>query len=313
MPSTALEPLSRLRLDELGVLVEASAAGSLAGAARRLGVPKSTVGRAIARIEAELGVALVRRQTRGPGLTDHGRMLANLAAPHVTALRDLQSATTREASEAYGTLRITAPPDFGALLLGPTIPTFTQRHPRVRVEVELTMRVVDLVREGFDLALRVARKLPSSSLIAKKLATVEMGLYAGAGYAAMHELPRRVEALVEHEHVLLATGASRAHAPIQLDGPRGMTRLKLRGRIGCNDFYFARELALSGAGIAALPWFVARPELEAGRLVRVLPDHRVEGALNIYAVHPPQAGPSPKLDLFRQHLLEQAPGVLWQP
>jgi DNA-binding transcriptional LysR family regulator len=98
-----------------------------------------------------------------------------------------------------------------------------------------------------------------------------------------------------------------------LEGPRGLTKLSLRGKVSCNDFNFARELVLSGAGITALPWFVARPEVEAGRLVRVLPEQRVEGAFNVYALHPPQVGPSPKLELFRRHLLEQAPSVLWQP
>jgi DNA-binding transcriptional LysR family regulator len=315
MAAIELERLSHTRLDELSVLVEVSAAGSLAGAARRLGIPKSTVGRAVARIERDLGVALVHRQTRGPGLTEQGRMLAQLAAPHVTALRDLTSATAREANEAYGTLRVTAPPDFGALLLGPTIPSFTQRYPGVRVEVELTMRVVDLVREGFDLALRVARRLPSSSLIAKKLAAVEMRLYASASYAAKRELPKRIDALSEHDHVSLATGRDgrSQRQLLTLEGPRGVTKISLPSRVSCNDFYFARELVLSGAGITALPWFVARPELEAGRLVRVLPDQRVEGALSLYLVHPPQIGPSPKLDLFRRHLIDQAPGVLWQP
>jgi DNA-binding transcriptional LysR family regulator len=303
-----LDKLTRMRFDELAVLVEVAAAGSLAGAARRLAVPTSTVGRAVARIERELGVALVRRSARGPGLTEQGQKLASLAAPHVSALRDLTSAAAQEASEAYGTLRITATPDFGTLLLGPLIPTFTQRYPRVRVEVELTMRVVDMVREGFDLALRAARKLPASSLISKKLASVDLRLYAGAGYAALHDLPKRAEALVEHQHVLFASRDGRQ--VVRLEGPRGTTKVTLLGKVSCNDFVFARELIGAGAGICALPWFVARSEVNAGRLVRVLPEQRLEGGLNVYALSPPQVAPLPKLELFRSFLYEHARAAL---
>lgn len=303
--------LEKLRLDELAVLAEVAAAGSLAGAARRLSVPKSTVGRAVARIEQDLGVALVRRSARGPGLTEHGQKLASLAAPHIAALRDLSNFAARDVNDAYGTLRITATPDFGALLLGPLIPRFTERYPRVRVEVELSMRVVDMVREGFDLALRAARRLPASTLIAKKLANVDLRLYAGAGYAALHELPKRVESLVEHQHVLFAGRDARQLT--SFEGPRGITKVNIHSTVSCNDFVFARELVSAGAGITALPWFVARSELNAGRLVRVLPEHRVEGGLNLYALHPPQIGPAPKLDLFRQFLFEHAPRLLVQP
>jgi DNA-binding transcriptional LysR family regulator len=97
------------------------------------------------------------------------------------------------------------------------------------------------------------------------------------------------------------------------EGPRGITKVNIRSHVSCNDFVFARELISAGAGIAPLPWFVARPELSSGRIVRVLPEQRVEGGLNLYALHPPQIGPVPKLDLFRQFLFEHAPRLLVQP
>ncbi|MET0344275.1 MAG: LysR family transcriptional regulator [Polyangiales bacterium] len=307
-----LEGLKRARLDELAVFVEVAAAGSLAGAAKRLGLPKSTVGRAVARLEEELGATLVRRAARAPGITEQGRLLANLAAPHVGALRDLSSALGRAASEAYGTLRITAPADIGTLVLGPLVASFTARHPRVRVEVELTLRVVDLVGEGFDLAVRIAQRgLPSSSLIAKKLARMELGLYAGAGYAATRELPRRPEDLAAHDHVLLKGRAGREQ--IALDGPRGAVRVAVRGRVSGNDFFFLREAIASGAGIGALPWFVASAELASGRLVRVLPEHRAAVGAVAYLVHPKLTAPSPKVELFRAFLLEHGPALLAHP
>src|SRR4051812_34778630 len=113
------EVLRRTRFDELGVLVTIAEAGSLSAAARRLGVPKSTVGRAVARLEEELGVSLVRRMGRGAALTDPGRLLVNLAAPHIAALRDATAALGQDASEAYGLLRVTAPSDIGTHLVAP--------------------------------------------------------------------------------------------------------------------------------------------------------------------------------------------------
>lgn len=115
------------------------------------------MGRAIRRIEEDLGLSLVRRMARGQSLTEPGRLLANLAAPHIAALRDVTAAAGREASEAYGLLRITTPEDIGALVLGPLVPGFLARYPRIRLEVEHTLRLVDIVGEGFDLALRVLR------------------------------------------------------------------------------------------------------------------------------------------------------------
>src|SRR4051812_7872763 len=116
-PLKLAEPPSRTRFDELGVLVAVAESGSLSAAARRLGVPKSTVGRAIARIEEQVGMTLVRRLSRGDALTEPGRTLAQVAAPHVAALRDATAALSREASEAYGLIRMTAPADIGTHLL----------------------------------------------------------------------------------------------------------------------------------------------------------------------------------------------------
>src|SRR5690349_13194561 len=145
------EQLRRTRFDELGVLVSVAEGGSLSAAAKLLGVPKSTVGRAIARIEEDLGVSLVRRMARDAALTEPGRLLASLSAPHVAALRDATAALGREASEVFGLLRLTAPSDISAHLVAPLLPTFLTRHSRLRIEVENTLRVVDLVREGVDL------------------------------------------------------------------------------------------------------------------------------------------------------------------
>jgi DNA-binding transcriptional LysR family regulator len=302
------ELLRRTRFDDLAVFVEVAEAGSLAAAARRLGVPKSTVGRAISRVEAEVGVALVRRMTRRPALTEPGRQLANLAAPHVGALRDATAALGRESQEAYGLLRVTTPPDVAALVIAPLLPGFLARYPRVRLEIETTLRMVDLVSEGFDLAIRIALgRLPSSTLIAKKLVQMNLGLYAGTTYAARFGVPRHPEDLTRHECV-----AFKGWTTIALQGPKGAVKVPIQGRTSGNDLFFLREAIAAGVGISALPWFLASPDLAAGRITRVLPDHSViVGAT--YLVYPPAKPLSPKLLAFCSYLLEHAPRLMVQP
>lgn len=298
----------RLRFDELALFVEVTEAGSIAAAARRLGVPKSTVGRALTRLERDLGAVLVRRMGAGPALTEAGRNLIAHAGPHVAALRDVASALTREVDEVHGTIRVTAPVDVSQLVLAPLIASFVVRHPRVSVEVDASIRMVDLVREGFDFAIRVAQKaLAPSSLVAKKLARLDLGLYASPAYLARQGTPKRAFDLSAHEFVLLFSRNGRMALP--LEGPRGSERVEVRGRVSANDFYFMAEAAAAGAGIAPLPWLSARPEVAAGRLVRVLPDRQFAGN-TAYLLHAPLKPLPRKVEAFRAHLLEHAPRLL---
>jgi len=285
------------------VLVTVAESGSLSAAAQRLGVPKSTVGRAIARIEEDMGVSLVRRMARGQALTEPGRVLANLAAPHVAALRDVTSAVGRESSEVYGLLRVTAPADVGTHLIAPLLPAFLSRYPRVRIEIEHTLRVVDLAREGVDLAVRLTLgRLPSSTLVAKKLTRMNLALYAGTAYAAGRDLPKYVSDLPKHDHVVFYPGGT----SLGLEGPKGIVKVPVQGRAASNDFFFLREAIAAGVGIGLLPWFLARSELDAGRITRVLPDYRAAGG-TAYLVRPPTKPVPPKLIKFCAHLLEHVP------
>jgi DNA-binding transcriptional LysR family regulator len=299
------EPLRRTRFDDLAILVEVAEGGSLAAAAKRLGVPKSTVGRAISRVEADVGVSLVRRMARLPGLTEPGRQLATLAAPHVAALRDASAAIGREAQEAYGLLRVTTLPDVAALVIAPLLPGFLARYPRVRLEIEATVRLVDLVAEGFDLGLRVTLgRLASSTLISRKLGEMDLGLYAGTTYAARHGVPKHPVDLIKHESVLFNNWTS-----IALQGPRAVVKVPIQGRTSANDLFFTREAVVAGVGIGPLAWFLAGPELAAGRITRVLPDHRVAGGAT-YLVYPPARPLSPKLVAFSSYLFEHAPRMI---
>ncbi|MEA2749937.1 MAG: hypothetical protein QOI41_4080 [Myxococcales bacterium] len=305
---TIREGFQKARLEELRILVEVAESGSLSAAAKKLRVPKSTVGRAVRRLEEDLDVALVRRMTKGPVLTEPGRVLADMAAPHIAALRDAPAALGRTASEAYGLLRIATLSDVGALVLAPLLSSFLARHPRVRPEVTLGLPPADLAREGFDVGIRVAMSasLPSSSLIAKKLGPMNIAFYASPQYAARRELPKRLQDIHDHDTIGFFPGDTNVFS---ITSPRGTAKLELRPRVSGNDFFFVREAIVAGLGVGPLPWFVAKHELDEGRAVRVLPDHQM--TLGTLYVLYPQANPlPPKVRAFTSHLREHVPHLL---
>jgi DNA-binding transcriptional LysR family regulator len=307
MPTPRERFQKRARLDELDVLVEVAETGSLSAAARRLNVPKSTVGRAVRRIEEDLGITLVRRMSRGPTLTESGRILADMAAPHIAALRDAPAALGRAADEAYGVLRITTLPDLAALVLAPVLPGFLARHPRVRVEMVLTRRTVDLVREGFDVGIRASTSasLPASALIAKRLGPNSIALYASTQYAARRGLPKHPDDLQEHDNVVFPAGSNE----YLLRGPKGITKVVVTGRVSGDDFFFVREAVAAGLGIGPMPTFMGNQELVAGRVVRVLPDY--QSALgSIYVMYPPAKPLPAKVTAFAAYLREHAAPLL---
>ena len=249
--------------------------------------------------------------TTGPALTEPGRLLADMAAPHIAALRDASAGLGRAASEVYGLLRITTVADIGSLVLAPLLPGFLARHPRVRPELVLTLRSVDLVREGFDVGIRATLKgaLPPSALIAKKLGPLNIGLYAGTQYAARRELPKQPRDLLEHDNVVFFPGDANTY---DMKGPKGAVKLKVPGRVSGDDFFFVREAVVAGIGIGPMPWFMASHEVAAGRVVRVLPDYQAMlGAM--YLVYPPAKPLPPKVAAFTAYLREHAPRLLGPP
>ena len=246
--------------------------------------------------------------TSGPALTEPGRVLADMAAPHIAALRDAPAALGRTASEAYGLLRIATLSDVGALVLAPLLPGFLARHPRVRPEVTLGVQFVDLAREGFDVGLRVAvsASLPSSSLVAKKLGPVNIAFYASPQYAARRELPKRLQDLDDHDTIGFYPGDTNKFS---ITSPKGNAKLVMRPRLSGNDFFFVREAIALGLGVGPLPSFVARPELAVGRVVRVLPDHQMTMG-TLYVVHPQAKPLPPKVLAFTSYLREHVPHLL---
>jgi len=282
-------------LDLLGMFVAVAESASFSAAAKKLGVPKSSVSRGIARLEAELDTQLLHRTTHAVGLTTSGTALFERVAPLVASLRQAVGSLPEEKETPSGVLRVTLGPELGTAWAAEMIARFTFRHPRVRVEVRITNDFVDLIEERLDVALRLAsRPLKDSTLVARKLAEMEIHFYASPEYVARRGQPRSLEDLAGHDLVSLPGLRKHLEVPVPEE----------RERIVANEFSFVREAVRAGAGIGALPTFLTLAELEAGELVRVLP-RWAERRGTLYFVHPSAQHVPAKVRAFRDFLVEQ--------
>ena len=282
--------MAPIDLNHVRALLDVHQTGSFSLAARKAGVPRSTVSRAVAALERSLGVRLFYRTTRRVSTTAAGQALVDrVAAPIATLDASLEELPER-ADEPSGVLRVTSTVDMGAALLSEAVIRFTARYPKVEVELHLANALVDLVGRGFDLAVRVlARPGRDSSLVARKAGALAIGLYASPAYLVRRGTPRRREDLLEHEG-------------IRFLGARGLPVAK-NARIVCDDMLVSREILRAGAGIGVLPSFLAEGDLAAGTLVRVLPQWDFRTG-NVYIVVPGRVHVAPKVKAFRQLLFE---------
>jgi DNA-binding transcriptional LysR family regulator len=292
------------RLDEIAAFIHVVKAGSFTAAARQRGVPKSTLSRAVARLEEAMHGRLLRRTSRSIALTDAGRAFYDRAAPHIAGLADAAESSLGREDQPQGLLKITAPVDVGESFLAELIVRFTARYPLIRVEVDLSSRRVNLIEEGFDVALRAAStKMDDATLVAKRIGGTEAHLFASPAYVARRGTPASPEDLADHDCVLFRPVDGKNE--VTLLGPGGERKLKLEGRIAGTDFTFVRAVLRTGAGIGLLPAFTGARDMSEGLLVRVLPAwSRAAGTL--YVVYPVAKHLPKKVAVFRDFVLENA-------
>jgi len=276
-------------LNLLRTFAVAHETGSFSAAAKRLRVPRSTVSRAVTALEEATGALLFHRTTRKVTSTRAGAALFDRIEPWLVRLE----AAARDIPEASrlpgGTLRITAPADLGEVLLAEAVARYGARYPDTRVEVALGPRVVDLAKEGFDMALRFARgPLPGAGFVTRRLGKVAFALFASPVYLARRGTPRALAELASHDVVAIG-GASGA--------------LPGKPRVVCDDKAYARALLRAGGGIGLLPTYLAADDVADGRLVRVLPSHEVESGA-VYLVLPSNRHVPSRVTAFRD-LLEE--------
>jgi len=282
-------------------------AQSFTAAARVLRVPKSSVSRAVARLEEQLGARLFERTTRQVRLTHTGQAYYHGAARALAALEDAEQSVLENQGEPRGTVRLTVPVGAPRAFLSDMVTRFVQQYPLIRVEVSFSDRPVDLVAEGFDLALRGSAngRLQGSSLIARKVAQVSLWLLASPSYLERRGEPRRAEDLKNHD-LIVYSGGSLSTRTWPLKGPHGLEPIEVTGILASDDSTFIRELVLQSAGIGL---FVARLEdLDTGVLVRVLPEYEVPD-LSLSVVMPSNRHLPRRVALFRDALIEGFKGL----
>ncbi len=282
-------------LDGVRVFAEVVKAGGFTAAARALGLPKSTVSRRVSALEERLGTRLLQRTTRRVSLTDVGEIYYARAARALDELRDAEAALSDSRDAPRGVLRLSAPVDIGHDLLSGMVAAYRRAYPEVSVVVELDNRRVDMVAEGFDLAIRASAHLDDSSLVARKLTSSNMQLFASSEYLASHGTPVQPEDL--RQHGLLLFRAPRLRSKLELHRGDELTEVEVTGWLSSTDFGFLRRAVLEGLGIAALPTFACSRDVAAGSVRRVLPEHHA-GTASLYAVYPSARYLAPKVRAF---------------
>ncbi len=282
-------------LNDVLAFTHVADSGSFTRAAERLGWPKSSVSHRVARLEQCLGARLLERNTRRLRLTDVGARFHEHARRVLQEL-DLAAATVASfRARPQGRLRVSASVVLGQALLPSMLAAYAARHPEVELFVDLANRRVDLLEEGFDLAIR-AGELPDSSLVSRRLGSASARLYAAPAYLRRSGVPATAAELAGH--ALLDNAPSAAVSGWQLSHDDGRREtVPARFRLAANDALLLRELAATGAGIASLPAFVAAPAVADGRLVPVLPGWATR-RVDVHAVFPSHKSLSPALRAF---------------
>jgi DNA-binding transcriptional LysR family regulator len=285
--------------------------GSFTAAAAALALPKSSVSRRVSGLEKTLRVQLLQRSTRRLALTEAGRAYFERARAALGGLADAQTAVGEMSQEVAGPIRLSAAPDNTGMLAG-LLAEFIARHPKVQLDLVLTSRRVDLVAEGFDLALRAGR-LADSSLVVRRLGTTDLGLFASPAYLRRAGRPRRVADLAGHAFVLYGSPHERTH--LRLGGPAGEEAVKIDGPLVVDDLSFLADAVAAGVGIGLMPEVYFGWLWKGGRraprrdFVRVLPDHGVTGA-ELSLVSPPTAYEPTRVALLRDFLAERLRPVM---
>jgi len=286
-------------------------AGSLTAAARELGVSTAVVSRTLAALEARLGVRLVNRTTRSLHLTDEGADYYETCQRILTEIEEADAAVSARRVEPQGLLRVALPASFGHNHIAPLIPRFAERYPKIELALSLSDRAVNVIEEGFDLAIRIA-ELKDSSLAARKLAPNRRVVCASPAYLRQHGEPRTPQDLAQH-NCLIATWEQGMAMTWEYKSPVGKRgSVRVTGRYACDNWEVLREWAVAGLGVALKSTWDVRKHLEDGSLVPLLPGYEFGTEVGIYAVYPHRRHLPAKTRVFIDFLAESfGPEPYW--
>src|SRR5512132_113051 len=295
-------------LYEMSVFSKVISAGSLSAAGRDLGVSTAVISRRLAALEARLGVRLVNRTTRRLALTDEGASYHDACTRILGEIEAADAAAAARRVEPQGVLKVALPASFGHKHIAPLIPPFAARFPKIELVLSLSDRTVNMVEEGFDLAIRIG-ELQDSSLAARKLAPNRRVVCASPGYLKAHKAPHTPDDLTRH-NCLTTTDLKMIWEYKGPDGKRGTVRVS--GHYACDNWEVLREWALAGLGVALKSTWDVRLQLEDGALVPLLPGYDFGTDVAIYAVYPHRRYLPAKTRVFIDYLAESfGPEPYW--
>lgn len=295
------------KLAAMRTFVKVAELGSFTRAADACGISRTVATTHVARLEAQLGSRLLNRTTRRLSLTEAGTAYFERSRELLAELDSLEGSLEAMADRPEGLLKIAAPLSFGISHLAEALAAYAEKHPKVRLDVNLNDRVVDLVEEGFDVAIRISR-LVDSSLVARQLASTRLCLCASPAWVKRYGMPRTPEDIARHP--VLGYAYASGGGSWTLEGPDGPRDVRFRSDSRANNGDFLRVMAMHGHGIALLPTFMVGPDLKAKRLVEVMPEWSA-GELGIFAIYPSRKYLSAKVRTLVDFLAERFRRVKW--
>ncbi len=291
---------STILLSESHAFVQVVEAGSFTAAARKLGVPKSTLSRQVTRLEEEFGARLLQRTTRKLNLTETGRAYYERCRDALTTLYEADREARDASDEPRGNLRVTLPFDFARDFMAPALREFRERYPQISVSLIVTQRSLDLIDEQIDVALR-GGQMPDSDFVSRKLNTSGIVLCASPEYIRRRGMPETWEELEQHDTLGLSPNGRPGFIPFQ--GPDGPKHLPKNPWLVASEWGVLLRAALDGTGIAPMLDLGAGPHIDSGALVRVLPEYAIVGGA-LYAIYPSRHHLSRKVRVFVDFIAE---------
>jgi DNA-binding transcriptional LysR family regulator len=301
----------REQLSEIATFVEAVESGSFAAAAQRMRVTRSAVGKSIARLEQSLGVRLFHRTTRRQSLTENGQLFYERCVRALAEMDAAEAALDEGQHAPVGRLRVSVPVLFGRHCVVPVLSQLARQHPGLKLEISFSDRIVDLMEEGFDLAVRIGPLPDSASLAARRLGTQRMGICAAPSYLDKYGHPETLEQL--RGHIAISYGRGGQPVPWSLRDASGKaSELHLDSRFLFDDLQAIADAAVAAVGLAWLPCWLMAPYVVSGDLEVIFHGERVIGA-DIYAVWPQTRHLPFKTRAAIDALVQQIPALLADP
>ena len=294
---------------EMAAFVRVVDSSGFSAAASSLGLSPSAVSKLVTRLETRLGVRLLQRTTRALHLTEEGEVFYAAARRIVGEIETLETEIAGHSGTPHGLLRVTTSLAFAAHQLAPVLPEFLARHPLVQLDLLPTDRVIDLVEEGIDIAVRIGR-LADTSFMARRIGEDRRLICAAPSYLANHGTPRRPEELARHNCIVSRERAHLNRWPFKIDGQ--ITEIEVGGRVAMSEGELQMQLALQGIGIARLTRLTLAGAIREGTLVPLLGDFSAEEPVPIHAVYPHRRHLAAKVPAFVNFLIEKFTPPPWE-